>query len=341
MKKPYFVFIFFIICGFSVFGNNDNQDEIDYLLFMPNSGNRFVDEEKAFIQLNNMARYLSNKNISPGQIIVYGYAASVPNGIKSVDLSRERAFTVIEELQKRGVSKELFADPVGYGSVYLWGGNVNEDDRKLNRRVRVLLDGESPIPITHEIETPKAETAKAETAKAEVAKAEVPKAEAPGTRGGNSVIEKPGRPRPSPTKKASYIFDWWILPVLAILFLFFLLLLLLKEMSRKQVQKTVIAEPPVSQMDVVPAFAAVPVAAAAVPAEAVTTWTVNLDDEIRFRAYELSLQRRVAGQCDGQGDYRDQDWYNAVREISARYKASGHSVFSDGGYWWASRSYSW
>jgi len=335
MKKPYFVFIFFIICVFSIFGNNDNKEELGYLLFMPNSGNRFADEEQAFIQLNNLAQYLLKKNLKPGQIIVYGYAASAPNDIKSTDLSRERALTVMEELQKRGVSKELFSDPVGQGAVYLWGGNANEDDRKLNRRVRVLLDGESPIPITREVITAEIET---------------PKAEVPAWTG-NPVMEKTITPKYNmnyPPKKENYKFYWWLLPLLAILLLFFLLLLLFKENSQKPAHKdkTAKAVPPVSQMNIVPAFAPIPApepepAPDFIPTEAVTTWTVNLDDEIRSRAYELSQQRCVAGQRNEEGDYQEQDWYNAVNEISAWYKASGHSVFIDGGCWWASRSYSW
>jgi len=335
MKKLYFVFIFFIFCGFSIFGNNDNKEEVGYLLFMPNSGTRFANEEQAFIQLNNLAKYLSDKNLKPGQIVVYGYAASAPNNFKSDDLSIERALTVIEELQKRGISKDLFADPVGHGAVYLWGGNTSENDRKLNRRVRIFLD--PPIPVTQEvitagIETPKAKAPAAETHRVDAGK----------TLKKETVPQKYSLKYPQ--KKTNFKFFWWLLPLLAILLLFFLLLLLFKESSGKPAQKagTAKAEPPVSQTGIVTAFAPVPVpepepepAPDFIPSEAVTTWTVNLDDEIRFRAYELSIQR------DEQGDYREQDWYNAVREISAWYKASGHSVFTDGGCWWASRSYSW
>jgi len=306
MKKPYFVFIFFFICGFSIFGNNNNQEEVDFLLFMPNSGNRFVNEEQAFIQLNNLARYLLNKNLNPGQIIVYGYAASAPNNIESIDLSRERALTVMEELQKRGISKELFADPVGYGAVYLWGNNTNENDRKLNRRVRVLLDGESPMPVTNEI-------INAETAP-------------PAAAMKDSVIisEKSFAPEYM-SKKSNFKFPWWIIPLLAIFLLLFLLLI---EMPRKQENKgkpkNEQSRNPITESG--HEFA---------PEEAVTTWMVNLDDEIRLRAYELSLER------NGTGDYREQDWYNAVHEVSAWYTACGHSVYTDGGCWWASRSHSY
>jgi len=299
MKKLYFTFIFFIFCVFLIFGDNDKREEVDFLLFKPNSSNRFVNEEQAFIQLNKLALYLSNKNLLPGQIIVCGYAAYAPNDVKSVDLSKERALTVIEELQKRGISKELFADPVGYGAVYLWGNNTNENDRKLNRRVRILLDGESPIPITNEIIT-------AETAP-------------PVVEARNSIKEKTSAPM---SKEPNFKFPWWIIPLLALLLL---LLLLFKERPRKQVQaKNEKPQTPITENE-----------EEFTPEEAVTTWTVNLDDEIRLRAYEMSLEH------NGSDDYREQDWYNAVQEISAWYTACGHSVFTDGGYWWASRSHSY
>jgi len=299
MKKIYFAFLLFIICGFFIFGNNDKLEEVDFLLFMPNSGNRFVDEEKAFIQLNKLAQYLSNKELNPGQIIVCGYAAYAPNDIKSVDLSRERALTVIEELQKRGISKELFADPVGYGAVYLWGNNANENDKKLNRRVRVLLDGESPVPVTNEIIT-------AETEKE------------------NSRNKKLFVPEYI-SKESNSKFPWWFFLLLALLLLLFLLLL--KKKSQKQIKKDKPQneQTQASTKESLHEFA---------PEEALTTWMVNLDDEIRLRAYELSLER------GGSGDYQKQDWYNAVHEISAWYTACGHSVYINDGCWWAARSHS-
>jgi len=302
MKKFYFIFIIYVIyCSIPVFGDNDKREELDFLLFKPNSGNRFANEEQAFIQLNKLALFLSNKNLNPGQIIVCGYAAYSPNDIKSVDLSRERALTVMEELQKRGVLKELFADPVGYGAVYLWGNNINENDRKLNRRVRILLDGASPMPVTNEIITAETET--------------------PGVAERNSIKEKPFAPEYM-SKESNFKFPWWVIPVLV---LFILLLLLIKKKSRRKVQtKNEQPQTPITENE-----------HEFTPEEAVTTWMVNLDDEIRIRAYELSLER------GGSGDYQEQDWYNAVQEISAWYTACGHSVFSNGGYWWASRSHSY
>jgi hypothetical protein len=306
MKKMYFTFVFFAFCGIFVFGNNDMQ-EVDHLLFMPNSGSRFVNEKQALIQLDNLARYLSNKNLIPGQIIVCGYAAYAPNKIEPVDLSRERALFVMNELQKRGISKDLFSEPAGYGAVYLWGNNTSENTREPNRRVRILLDSESPIPVTPEIIT--AETEFIHNVIEEPAALEIVAEAAP--------LAEPM----AALKRDSSKFSWWILPVLG---LFLLFLLLLKEKSRKLAHKdeAVNAQPQIPITDTE-------------PAPAVTTWMVNLDEEIRCRAYELSQQR------NGSGDYQDEDWYKAVHEISAWYTACGHSVFTDGGYWWASRSYNY
>jgi len=330
MKNIYFILVCFIFCGSSVFALNDNRKEVDFLLFAPNSGNHFENDDQARIHLDHLAQYLLHKNISPGQIIVYGYAAHAPNDIKADDLARERALFVINELQKRGVSKELFSAPVAYGTVYQWGDNTDEDARKPNRRVRILLDNVVPIQITQEIIEQEIVTAETE----------IPRLEA-----GSSFIEVPEYKPYTPEsaryapKKTSINFLWLLLPLLALL-AFFLVFFLLGKRSQKQVykNKTAIAEPVVSQTRIVPVVAPLPAPKPEpepkpVPIMAMSTRTVNLEEEIRFRAYELSLPR------NGQGDLRDQDWYNAVREISALYTASGHSVYYEGGNWWASRSY--
>jgi len=293
MKKLYFMFIFFIFCGIYIFSDNDAREEIDFLLFLPNSSNQFADEERAFIQLDNAARHLLNTNLTPGQIIVNGYAAFAPNDIESVELSRERALFVINELQKRGISKEFFSDPAGYGAVYLWGNNTDENDRIPNRRVRIILDGEEPIPITPEIINAETETAVS-----------------------YGVQETPVVPADT-MNKTGFKFPWWILLLLAV---FLLMLILLKEMFGKSAHKNITAnkQPQISKTDITPK-----------PVPASAAFKLNLDDEIRFRAYEL-YQRR-----NGQDDYRDQDWYDALREVSASYTARGYSVFSDGGCWWA------
>lgn len=49
---------------------------------------------------------------------------------------------------------------------------------------------------------------------------------------------------------------------------------------------------------------------------------VNLEEEIRRRAYELYLQRKAAGNA-GNGD-ENQDWLMAEREIRSRRRSKGH-----------------
>ena len=162
IKKWYLVLVLFVLFGSFTFGDDENQEEIDYLLFLPDSGNQFVNEAQAMIQLDNAAKYLADRNPAPGKISVYGYAADFANDIDPAVLSRQRALFVIEELQKRGLSKDLFADPVGSSSVDLWGSNADEDGRSLNRRVRITLDDAILVPAIAEVcdfvmETPAAE----------------------------------------------------------------------------------------------------------------------------------------------------------------------------------------
>jgi len=323
VKRLCLIFIFFVFCGISIFSENDDQEEVDFLLFSPNSSNQFVNYEQSVIQLNKLAQYLSNKKLTPGQIIVYGYAAFAPIDIDSVDLSRERALFVINELQKRGISKELFSEPIGHGSVYLWGNNTNENDRKLNRRVRILLGGETPIQITEEIINAEPET--------------VPE----------SVQEMPPITQKEPREKSDFNFPWWLLLLLPLL----LLLLLLKKRPKKSTHKETIvntqqtpkadapkpapAPEPVPPPPVIaPTPEPIPVQEtkheAAAPVPIMETTTINLDEEIRFCAYE-HFERR-----GGVNGSREQDWYDALSVVSARYTPRGYSVFFKDGYWWAS-----
>jgi len=358
MKRLCFIFIFFVFCGISIFCDNDEQEEIDFLLFMPNSSNQFVNEEQTFIQLDNLAKYLKNKDIVSEQIIVNGYAAYAPNDIEPVDLSRERAVFVINELRKRGVSNDLFSAPIGHGSVYLWGNNSGEDDRKPNRRVRILLGGESPTQITPDIVN----------AEIDIEIFENVQEEAPAARVLPVTPVKPADTR----EKSDFRFPLWILLVLPLLLLLFLLL---KNKSRKTARQVVnknaqseisetetvyIPEPVPEQMykpvpEPTPVLKQKPVP----PPEPVITHKhepvpvhkpepaykhelasssskteikVNLDEEIRFRAYELSERRHW------HGDYMEQDWYDAMREISALYIYQGYTVYFEDGYWWAAKS---
>ena len=148
MKKIFILFFFIFAAGFWAAGD---ENEIDFLLFQPNLSNLFVNGERASIQLDNLAKEISGKNIANGQILVYGYAANAQNNIDPIKLSRERAVFVINELRKRGIATELFSDPVGHGSVDTWGNNLSETDREPNRRVRILLAG-VPVLVTPEPE---------------------------------------------------------------------------------------------------------------------------------------------------------------------------------------------
>jgi len=313
MKRLWFLFILFVFCGISIFSDNDKQEEIDFLLFMPNSSNQFVNEEQALVQLDNLARYLLNKKPASGQIIIYGYAAFAPNDIEPVDLSRERAVFVINELRKRGVSKDFFSDPVGHGSVYLWGNNSGEDDRKPNRRVRILMGGESPTPITPEIVNAEIENEIPEDIQEEALVV--------------AIVPVDTREKPD------FKFPWWILLILPLLLILFLLL---KNKPRKTAQQSVTANvyapPPEPEPLPEPVKIYEPEhiykhESASVPEK--TEIKINLDDEIRFRAYELSERR------NWHGDYREQDWYDAMREITAMYIYNGYAVCFEGGYWWA------
>jgi hypothetical protein len=140
MKKLYVLIIFLAFCGEGVFGDAGKREEIDFLLFLPNSSDQFADADQAMTRLDAAARNLRGRQILPGQIYVYGYAANVINDIEAGSLSINRALFVIQELQKRGIAGELFAEPVGYGEVDLWGSNTDEPDRIPNRRVRILVE---------------------------------------------------------------------------------------------------------------------------------------------------------------------------------------------------------
>lgn len=58
----------------------------------------------------------------------------------------------------------------------------------------------------------------------------------------------------------------------------------------------------------------------AVPAVAAGKNGTNLDEEIRYRAYELYLQR------NGSGGDPTSDWFIAEREVRARHATAGHSA---------------
>ena len=255
MKKRFLVSVFFVFIGFLAFGDTEKQEEIDFLLFLPNSS-LFVNEEQAMVQLDNLAKYLMARELVPGQIYVYGYAAFADNDIESVTLSKERALLLINELRKRGVPPELFSDPVGYGSVDLWGNNIEEEDRSPNRRVRVVLDGNVLTPETVRAAEPEIKI--------------------------SAMDDEISIRRESTAVESSSKFPWWILLLLAILAaLIFFLLKKRKSADDKTTEPEKVVTPTIAP------------ATAGKSAKSIVTSTVivNLEEEILFRAYELYLWR--------------------------------------------------
>jgi len=272
MKKLCFVIIFLAFFGLFTFGNDGEQEEIDYLLFLPNSSSEFVNEAQVRIQLDNAARYLRGRNLIAGQISVYGYSAFADVDIDPMSLSLQRAAFVMNELQRRGVSAALFSPPIGHGTVELWGSNIDEEARSPNRRVRILIDG---IVLTPAI------------------------AAAPPIEVVTAADEPAGEQK----------YPWWLLIPLLLLPL---ILILLKK-KKKTEEKPIPAPAPAAKIEV-------------------TVITVNLDPEIRFRAYEHHLSH-----CWEYVDV-DGDWYKAVVDINTKYEGMGYQTYSLDGIWWAKKS---
>lgn len=283
MKKLLLLTLFFV-CVFA-FGETNQERELDFLLFMPNSSDQFVDEKQAAVHLDNLAKQMVSQNIAPGQIHVYGYAAIALNDIASEDISKERALFVINELKKRGVPAEIFSEPKGLGEVGLWGDNTDSENRGPNRRVRVMLDGKILVPVQAEEKEP--EIAITET--------------------------EPPQPVAEAVKEKSNSGLLWkiLLPLLLLALVLFLIFWLLK--NRKKPAEN--------------AAAAAPVVIA--PIVVMREEIINLEEEIRIRAYEIDLER-----YDQNGDM-DGDWHKAVPEVCARYEARGYETYAADGTWWA------
>ena len=261
MKKLFLIVACISFFGFVSFADNGSEEEFDFLLFAPDSSNRFVNHAQEMIHLDNIARYLLNRDLDAGQIHVHGYAAAAKNDIDPGGLSFDRAIFIIAELQRRGVKPYLFADPVAHGEVEIWGANEDETGRNLNRRVRIMIDGVY-LP-SYAYLTPEGETL------------------------------------------ASGRFPWgFFLIILAFLLLLAALLLAAKYKNKAAFGQT---------------------AAGAAASQRL----VNLEEEIRRRAYEHYVER---GCEEG---FTDGDWYKAVPEICAQYEASGYSTYTDDNSWWA------
>ena len=306
MKKLGLVLAFLVFLSFLIFSDTDGKEDVDFLLFMPNSSNQFVNQNRAAVQLDKLAKYLTDKNLVAGQICVYGYAAAAKNDIDPAVLSKDRALFVINELQKRGISKDLFSDPVAYGAVDLWGSNTNEANRIPNRRVRILVDGNLVTPAALKAEAPAAQTPSVDNTENTVKPANV-------------------------TAESSSKFPWIILLILIILvilaLLFFLLFKRRKNSNDITVQETApVSPPPAGAGEEVRVIE--PVAAPVVMNDVF----VYLEDEIRFHAYELYLLR------NGQNENAVEDWCRSVHEICAKYGADGYLTYMEEGCWWARKS---
>ena len=307
MKKLCFILVFFVFCCFFSFGDTGDQaEEIDFLLFLPNSSNQFANEEQAVIQLDNLAKYLTDRDLYSGQIYVIGYAAAAQNDIEPIGLSRDRALFVINELQKRGVSSDLFSEPAAYGSVDLWGSNASEEDRSPNRRVRVMLDGSFLTP-----------------AAMQAADSEVKPA---------STDNTPVTPvrEETVTAESGSKFPWIILLPLILIPLIAAIIFLASKKRRNSTGTGEVRDVPVPDNEPI---ANEPMADEPIAVSVQTiSIVVDLDEEIRRRAYELYEQR------NGQDGDAEGDWYMAVCDICPRYEADGYRCNLSAGSWQASRT---
>ncbi|MCL2231393.1 MAG: OmpA family protein [Treponema sp.] len=338
MKKLCLIIVFLVLFGINAFGEED-KEEVDFLLFWPNLSDRFVNETRAGAQLDNIANYLKNKELTAGQIHIYGYAAHAMVDIDLFVLSVERANFILNELVKRGVSRDLFASPIGYGATSVWGNNTSEEARYLNRRVRVVLDG---TILTPEITT---------------------------------VIEIEAEPEPElqiaakepvVKEKTEFKFPLWPLLFLLLLPLFFLLFRKRdkkpKEKKERPAAPPKVKPAPAPVAEKTPAPQHVPQAASVVtpvsapvaektpepqpvvppvlkpqtaPADAPVETVVDivdLEEIIRKRAYYYFL-----GHCDQYWNM-DEDWYTALPKVRAEYERNGYQTYIENGTWWAKKT---
>jgi len=126
MSRKYLVILIFFFCSSFAFGQNNEMEANDieiigHFIFIPDISITFTNETEANRRLDRMAADLKNRNLSPGQILVSGFAAMEPTTLSPVTLSINRSSFIINELVKRGVPWELFTTPVGYGYVSFWG----------------------------------------------------------------------------------------------------------------------------------------------------------------------------------------------------------------------------
>jgi outer membrane protein OmpA-like peptidoglycan-associated protein len=107
--------------------------DFDRLYFTPGSATlRPASEE----QLNNIAAILAAyPNV---RMKVGAFTDNVGSADRNLELSRDRANTVVSELVRRGVSPDRLA-PEGYGEQNPIGDNSTAEGRARNRRVSMMV----------------------------------------------------------------------------------------------------------------------------------------------------------------------------------------------------------
>jgi hypothetical protein len=296
MKKPFFMMFFLVFLGSLVFGNTGEQEEVDFLLFLPNSAGQFVNHDQAMTQLDDTAEFLIKKNLSAGQISVYGYAANVANDIDSISLSRDRALFVINELQKRGLSGDLFADPVAHGSADEWGDNADEKDRSLNRRVRILVEGAALSPA--------------------IMRADEPAIEPPPVIWEEPILQEEQIQQEEAVEESPSQFPWWLLLLLLLALIAAVLLFLVFKRKKNPADEPAPRVPPVQKA----------AESVAVEPQVAFVKPIRILEEEEIRRYSFGLfERRHGLNGDAIGD-----WYQAVSELTAYYEAQGYQVML---YW--------
>ena len=103
------------------------------LHFRPDRAELIPDDRR---MLDDLAAIL--RSIPGRTVIVRGHTASVGRPDDELNLSRERAKTVADELSRRGVDPRRLVYE-GVGSTEPAASNENEDGRRLNRRVEFLI----------------------------------------------------------------------------------------------------------------------------------------------------------------------------------------------------------
>jgi len=113
--------------------NETTWFDFDRLSFNPGSATLRPESQE---QLNNIAAILAAyPNV---RMTVVGYTDNVGSADQNLQLSRDRANTVVAELIRRGISPDRLV-ATGYGEQYPIAGNSTEEGRARNRRVSMQV----------------------------------------------------------------------------------------------------------------------------------------------------------------------------------------------------------